>query len=95
MRIVDVDRLGGQVCTPTSEVASTGVNEELALLTMKPSHTPPWWNVGTMPTKERETILWDNGLEEYIWPGKTVIVMPNKLRGRNYENGLIISMTIG
>ncbi len=40
MRIVDVDRLGGQVCTPTSEVASTGVNE-LALLMMKPSHTPP------------------------------------------------------
>ncbi len=61
MRIVDVNRLGGQVCTPTSEVASTGVNK-LALLTMKPSHTPPWWNVGTMPTKERETILWDNGV---------------------------------
>ena len=53
-----------------------------------------------MPTKERETILWDNGLLKKNTFGpedipKTVIVMPNKLRGGNYENGLIISLTTG
>ncbi len=66
---------------------------------MKPSHIPPWWNVGTMPTKERETIIWDNGLLKKNTYGpeevpKTVIIVPNRLRGGNYENGLIISMTI-
>ncbi len=50
--------------------------------------------------RERETILWDNDLLKKNTLGpenipKTVIVMSNRLRRGNYENGLIISMTIG
>ncbi len=44
--------------------------------------------------RERNGLLKKNTFGPEDIP-KAVIVMPNRLRGGNYENGLIISMTIG